>query len=193
MGRLVALSAAFCSLVEFRHLALHAEFSVLFWVVVGIPVDYCVLVVKAPFSGGSTALRLRDVWISKPGRCHSCHGRCLTVHRSPFFILRQYLDGGFKQCFTVYTHRFCSRLANGIRTTVCDIHGTVHGADAPRAQIVVGCRAPSCPNLPLFCIARVDAPQIVKVESESLVNVQSLVRPGTVRAAGYFLKRHKTR
>ena len=36
---------------------------------------------------------------------HSCHGRCLTVHRSLFFILRQYLDGGFKQCFTVCTHR----------------------------------------------------------------------------------------
>ena len=47
--------AVFGSLVDFR-----AAFSVLFGVVVGIPVAYCVLVVKAPFSGGSTALRLSD-------------------------------------------------------------------------------------------------------------------------------------
>ena len=51
--------AVFGRLVAFRHLDFRAEFSALFGVV-GIPVASCVLVVKAPFSGGSTALRLCD-------------------------------------------------------------------------------------------------------------------------------------
>ena len=50
------------------------------------------------------------------------------------------------------------------------------------SQIVVGCRAPTCPNLPLFCIARVDAPQILIVESESLVNaLDSDIEPSVLR------------